>query len=329
MKDLSKGGITISKLGKIEVVNPREIWSNEERNFTPWLEENIEELSEVIGIPLVIEEIEKRVGNYELDMYGKVEGTNEIVVIENQLEVSDHKHLGQLITYASGLNASIIIWVTPRINDEHKKAIEWLNEISQDEKSFFLVRPEVLRIENSLPAVRFHVESSPSDFERTIRGLVGQNERKSHQIKRMFWSEFIEYCKDHDLRWGAGRRTTKDNWMNFSIGKSGISTTASMANKSRLKAEIAIDLPDKEDNKKLFDRAFARKEEIEKRFGLELSWERLPNRKVSRIAVYLDYDKNELEESEDYRRELFTWLEKNIEMMRTICKGYVIDKSII
>lgn len=321
--------INIKELGKIKIINPDDIWKNEERDFTPWLAKNIGELSRVIGIPLEVEQIEKRVGNYELDIYGKVEGTNNIVVIENQLYVSDHKHLGQLITYASGLNASIIIWVTPKINDEHKRAIEWLNEISSDETSFFLIRPEVISIGDSKPAVRFYVESSPSDFERTMRGIVSKNESKSHQLRRMFWSGLIKYCEANCLDWGVGRRTTKDNWMNFSVGKSGYSTTASLAMKSRLKVEITIDTGDKLENERVFDKVYDHRDEIKGKFEIPVSWEKLENSKVSRIAVYRNYDKKKLEDSPEYRQELYLWLAQNMNIMRKVYIEYLVNKSII
>ncbi len=329
MADLLKGEMMNIKLGNINVVNPRNIWSNEEYDFTPWLAENIDTLSDVIGLPIIVEETEKRVGKYKLDLYGSVEGTNDKVVIENQIEISDHKHLGQLLTYASGLRASIIIWVTPIINDEHKQAIEWLNEISNDETSFFLIRPEVLQIDDSLPAVKFHLEASPNDFERTIKAIVNQNERKSHQIRRAFWSELIEYCKDNNFQWGANRRTTKDNWLSFAVGKSGFASVASFAMNSKFRAELVFETNEKEENKRIFDEIYKYRSEISDKYKLDFKWERLDEKKSSRIALYLDYCKDKLEQDDVYRNKCIEWLTNHVDLFRVIFKEYLIDKSII
>lgn len=317
------------KLGNIITLNPREVWKNEEYDFTPWLAKNIDSLSEVIGIPIYVEETEKRVGKYELDIYGKVAGSNDIVVIENQLESSDHKHLGQLITYASGLDAAIVIWVTPKINDEHKQAIEWLNEISNEDTSFFLIRPEIIKIDDSLPAAKFHLEAGPNDFERTIKSIVNHGERKSHQIRRVFWSELIEYCKDNDFSWGANRRTTKDHWLSFAVGKSGYSAIASFARNTRLRTELSIETADRIENKRVFDELILYQEEIAKRFNVDLSWERIDDKKVSRIALYYEYNKGKLENDAQYRQECFKWITEHIELMKKIFNEYIIGKSII
>lgn len=120
-------------LGRLEILSPREVWRHEERDFTPWLAEH-------------------RVGNYELDILGHIADSDAVVIIENQLGQTGHGHLGQLLAYASGLNAAVIIWVAPEIRDEHRGVIEWLNNHTHDSVSFFLVRPEVFRIDNSNPA---------------------------------------------------------------------------------------------------------------------------------------------------------------------------------
>jgi len=123
-------------LGILKTIDPRQLWKNEERDFTPWIAENISRLVEVIGVPFVVDQTEKRVGAYELDIFGHVEGSDAPVIIENQLTATDHKHLGQLITYASGLEAALIIWIATVVTDEHRAAIQWLNRVTGDEVSF-------------------------------------------------------------------------------------------------------------------------------------------------------------------------------------------------
>lgn len=304
------------KLSKIEKVHPRDIWKSEEKDFTPWLAENIELLSETVGFPIEIIQIEKRVGNFELDILGKIEGSDKIVVIENQLDISDHKHLGQLITYASGLDASIIIWVTPVINDEHKTSIDWLNEISDENRNFFLIRPEVIKIDNSNPAVRFHVEAGPSDFERTIKSLLGEKTSPRHEYRRIFWRELLSYLSKNDFKWADHRRETSDSWMNFPVGNSNYSLGVSIAQGSRIRVELQFGSGDASINKESYDKYLAISEEINQIFDCEVSWERLDSKIASRIAVYKEFDKEMVLESEDYKIELFKWIHQNMLKIR-------------
>lgn len=301
-------------LGRIEVLNPRSQWQHEERDFTPWLAENIEYLSEVIGIDIEIEETEKRVGNYELDIFGRIEGTDEVVIIENQLEQSDHKHLGQLLTYGAGLDASVCIWVTPYINDEHKQAVEWLNSISEDKRSFFLVRPELIKIDDSKPAVRFYLEAGPSQFSRTIRVLKDKNSPR-HAFRRMFWQGLIDHLNDHNRPWAKNRRTTSDSWMTFSVGVRQIYISVSMARGERLRAEITFNGGTQEENKANFYRYANEETYILNKFSDEVIFEELPSRKMSRIGVYRDYNKRMAEENLAYAQELYIWYEGVVERL--------------
>ncbi|MGH9783131.1 MAG: DUF4268 domain-containing protein, partial [Terriglobia bacterium] len=180
-----------TSLGQLKVKEPREVWKSEERDFTPWIAANIERLCEVIGIPFTVDQTEKRVGAYELDIFGRVEKTDAPVIIENQLGTTDHKHLGQLITYASGLDAALVIWIAAEVTDEHRAAVEWLNKSTTDGVSFFLVRPEVLQIDDSKPAVKFVVEASPSEFKRVLREAVEGEEGPRHEFRRKIWTALL------------------------------------------------------------------------------------------------------------------------------------------
>jgi hypothetical protein len=313
-------------LGKIEVLDPRTVWQSEEKDFTPWLAEHINALSEAIGIPIIIEQIEKKVGQYELDILGKVEGSDKIVVIENQLDPSDHKHLGQLITYASGLDASVIIWITPQIRDEHKQAIEWLNNIGGDEISFFLIRPEVIRIDDSKPAIRFEIESGPSEFVEGLRKIVEDEDAPRHIFRKMFWAEMFEYLAQNGHPWANGRRTTKEPWINSSVGKSGISASVSMAQGSRLRLGIELYHQAAEQNIACFKILESHKIDIEDQLKPEqVSWETFEGQSTCRIAVYLPYDKEKAESDGEYRKTLFPWIAKNLTIMRKVAKQYLIE----
>ncbi|MCF8336448.1 MAG: DUF4268 domain-containing protein [Bacteroidales bacterium] len=308
-------------LGHIKIIDAHELWKNEARDFTPWLADNAQQLSEAIGIPIEIDSTEKDVGDFNLDIYGTIEGTDKRVAIENQLEYSDHKHLGQIITYAAGLDASVVIWITPNIRQEHKDAVDWLNDISSDEVSFFLVRPEVLRIDQSKPAARFIVEAQPSDFLNKVKQFLGTEEGPRHRYRRQFWQEFLDYLAKNGVDWAKNRKTTKDTWLYSAGGKTGVSANIAMAQNNQIRVEIYLDNPETEINQKRYQILLDNKDKVEEALGTKnLSWEPLGNRKASRVAVYRDHDKERVLNDENYKKELFAWLMKHLMIMRKLAR---------
>jgi len=308
-------------LGNIQIVEPRELWKDEARDFTPWLAENAQQLSEAIGIPIEIDSTEKEVGDFNLDIYGTIEGTDKRVAIENQLEYSDHKHLGQLITYSAGLDASLVIWITPNIRQEHKDAVDWLNDISSDEVSFFLVRPEVLRIDSSKPAVRFIVEAQPSDFIKQVKQFIGTEEGPRHRYRRQFWQEFLDYLAENGVDWAKNRKTTKDSWLYSAGGKTGVHANVAMAHGDRIRVEIGLNHENPDVNAKRYQVLLDNKEKLEEALGTKnLSWEPLDNKKASRVAIYHDHNKDRVLNDENYKKELFAWLMKHLMIMRKLAR---------
>jgi hypothetical protein len=315
--------MTVAKLGHLLVRNPREVWKNEEREFTPWLAENISHLSDLLGIPIVVEQTEHRVGSYELDILGRVEATDAVVIVENQLTQTDHGHLGQLLTYAAGLEAAIIIWVAVEIKDEHRAVIEWLNQHTNESVSFFLIRPEVVSIDQSLPAVRLTIESAPSTFARRLRSVVERDDRPSFEFRRKFWEALFAFLADHGHPWAKGKTPGKDSWIASSVGRSGIGVHVSMATGSRIRVEIYLST---DAAKKQFDLLFSRKGEIEALLpGVAVSWERLDDATAARIAVYRDYDKSRVADDSSERRALFDWIATQLTSLRSIARKYLVD----
>lgn len=309
------------ELGELRILNPREVWKSEEKDFTPWIVDNIQKLSEVIGVPFTVEQTEKKVGSYELDIYGLVEGTDACVIIENQLAETDHKHLGQLLTYAAGLDAGVIIWVATQVTDEHRAAIEWLNRNTNDNVSFFLVRPEVLKIDESKPAPRFILEASPSEFKRILREAVGTDEAPRHEFRRKFWADLLAFLASRGQDWAEGRRTTKEAWISTAIGKSGIGVNISMAMGSRMRVEIYCS---HDSDKRLHKQLLSHKAEIESALaGEQVSWEPLEDSAASRVAVYRSYNKEEVSDNTPERTDLFAWIEEQVVKFREIAKKYL------
>jgi hypothetical protein len=245
------------------------LWKHDERDFTPWLAQNIDQLSALLGVPIVVDQTEHRVGNYELDILGRVEESDTIVIIENQLTATDHGHLGQLLTYAAGLDAAIVVWVASEVRDEHRAAIEWLNSKTVEGISFFLVRPEALSINGSQPAIRLNLESAPSEFARRLRGVKESDDNPRHEFRRKFWEALYSYLASHGHPWARGRSTTRDAWIASAVGKSGIGANVSFAQGSRIRVEIYLS---SDSAKKQFDVLIENRSSIEAQFpGEEVS----------------------------------------------------------
>jgi len=248
-----------------------------------------------------------------------------VVIIENQLQATDHGHLGQLIAYAAGLEASIVIWVASETRDEHRSTVEWLNSHTDDKVSFFLVRPEVFCIDESKPTVRFELEAGPSEFGRRLKQIAEKEDAPRHEFRRRFWEGLFQYLASNGNSWAKGRNTTKDNWISTSVGKSGVGVNVSMAHGSRMRVEIYLN---NDQDKQSFQRLFAQKEEIEGRLPDELvSWERLDNAAASRVAVYRPYEKEQVVDDTPYRRELYDWIAKNLVALRAVAKEILVEAT--
>ena len=272
------------KLGKVEKVDLREIWKHEASGFSKWLAEpqNIQYLNETINLNLVDIQTEKNVGGYKCDVVCRDEFTDKVVIIENQLESTNHDHLGKIITYASGLDASVIIWIVKVAREEHSSAIEWLNNHTDENISFFLIQIEVIKIGDSLPAPQFNVIEAPNDFNKKIKKSISEINTESEAGRLEFWTVFNDVMKVR--KQFNVRKPSTDHWYDFSIGTSTCHLSADLLNKEG-KVRINMWIPN---NKAQYDRFFENKENIESLIGFTLDWDRLDNKKASRICTYID-----------------------------------------
>lgn len=188
------------KLGKIKEVDIRSVWAHEQYDFSKWLaeEENIRALGEELNLSLTDVDTEQFVGSYRCDIICKDELAGKSVLIENQLEQTNHDHLGKIITYASGLDASVVVWIVANARDEHASAIEWLNKHTDDDVSFFLVEVHAYTIGDSAPAPMFKIIEQPNDFVKTVKAIAHKGELNEKQTNRIqFWTQFNDVI---DLR---------------------------------------------------------------------------------------------------------------------------------
>ena len=260
------------ELGKIEKIdNLHTVWKHEARDFSKWLsdEDNLAMLSEATGINnILFDETESHVGNFYVDLYATEEGTNKKIIIENQLGETNHDHLGKIITYASGKGADIIIWIVKHARDEHKQAIEWLNQHTDENINFFLIEIELWKIENSLPAPKFNVVERPNDWTRGLKELKGLTKTKKLQLE--FWQAFKEYAfsKPEFKKVFSPRKPHAQHWYDLSTGISSLNISLTVnTQKNSLWASIYI-----YDDKEMFERFYSYKDEIENELGGKMEW---------------------------------------------------------
>lgn len=172
-------------LGKIkEIKDLREAWPNEALDFTPWLAKNISILGEAVGIDISGQERESPVGNFSADIFATDSDNGRKIIIENQLEDTDHDHLGKLITYASGKDAELIIWIVKKARAEHSAAIEWLNNHTDDDIGFILCEIKLYQIEDSLLAPKFEIIEMPNNWIKEMKNS-GRSKAVLPKIKDM------------------------------------------------------------------------------------------------------------------------------------------------
>ena len=282
------------KLGKMEEVDLRMVWAHEQYDFSAWLaeEENIKVLGETLNLSLTDINTEQYVGSYRCDIICKDELTGKSVLIENQLDQTDHDHLGKIITYASGLDASVVVWIVAKARDEHSSAIEWLNNHTDDNLSFFLIEVHAYTIGESLPAPMFKIIEQPNDFVKTIKTIAEKGEMNDTQIKRMeFWTMFNEIIDQRGKPFNK-RKATPDHWYSVAIGSSLCHIDIDLINKEH-RIRVGVWIPD---NKELYDYFFENKDKIEEDAKMQYAWDRLDGKKASVVCTYiqgLDFNKRE------------------------------------
>jgi len=274
----------MKEVSKVKRINLRNIWQKEAADFTPWLAENIKELGKVLGMDLELQAKEASVGDFSLDLLAKDLGSSRIVVVENQLTQTDHDHLGKLLTYAAGLDASVVIWIAESIREEHRQTLEWLNERTDIDTYFFGVVVEILQIDDSKPAYDFKPIVFPNEWRKMKRSQAKGNVSVKGEAYRRYFQQLIDELREKHKFTGA-RLAQPQNWFAFPSGVSGICISTVFASNGKARVELYIDIGVYESNKALFDWLENQKEKLEKDCGFSLEWERLDEKQAARISI--------------------------------------------
>lgn len=271
---------------KPEEVRIRELWAHEQYGFSNWLakKENIVILNEILGLTLTDIKKEVYVGSYRCDLVAKDESSNTKVIIENQLDPSNHEHLGKIITYASGLDAQVVVWIVKQAKEEHRSAIEWLNNKTDSGINFFLIELHAFTIDKEKAFPILKVVEAPNDFKKNNKINGNSSELTKSQSERLnFWNRFNEILAERDKPFNI-RKATTDHWYHIAIGTTAAHISITLVNKeNKIGVELTI-----HDNKELYDNLLQQKDEIENQLGFRLKWKKLDNNKASRIIYYID-----------------------------------------
>ena len=292
------------ELGTLKTVDVRKLWPSEPGDFTPWLAENINKLSQILGKDLEIVQTEYAIGDFSADIVAKDLSSSSIVVIENQYGTSDHKHLGQILLYCAGINASCMVWIAESFKDEHRKTIEWLNNNTINDIGFYAIELEIIQIDDSKPVPLFKIIESPNKNIVSARANNPMGNSDTQEKYRQYFQYLIDELREK-YKFTNAKVGQPQNWYSFSSENSKVFVyETSFALNDRVRAGIYLDTGDQNKNKEIFDKLFANKEDIEKEFGETISWERIDDKRACRIIVYkdgnIDLDTEELSKIKEW-----------------------------
>ncbi|MDE2563244.1 MAG: DUF4268 domain-containing protein [Sphingomonadales bacterium] len=312
----------IPKLGKVKRINVRDAWMNEASDFTPWLasEEGMELLQEVLDMELEVEATEKYVGPFKADILAKRTDTTDDhwVLIENQLERTDHGHLGQLLTYAAGLEAVTIVWIAANFAEEHRAALDWLNDVTRDDLEFFGLEIELWQIEGSPPAPMFNIVAEPNGWTRDVKQGAGSQVTDLKAQQQRFWQGLRTKLLDSKSP-VRPQKAHPQHWADFAIGRAGVWLCATVNSpKKYVSLELQLRGPMA---KPWFDQLQAQNQAIEAQIP-GLSWQRLDGKKQSKIVLYHE---NSDPTDESKWPEQQGWLVEQLELFRKVFRPLALD----
>ena len=310
------------QLANIQSVDLREVWPKEALNFTPWIADNLSELGAALGLELELRQREADVGGYSLDILASDLSRNRPVVIENQLEATDHDHLGKLLTYAAGFDANVVVWLTRDFRDEHRQALDWLNQRTGEDTQFFGVVVELWKIDESRPAPHFNLVAAPNDWRkesvnRSVAQKSGDPSAKGERY-RLFFQGLIDTLREQH-QFTSAKVGQSQNWYSFSSGHSQFRYSASFTGQQKARVEVYIDSGDGDENERLFEGLVTHKKAIETGLGHLLEWQPLEDKRACRIASDRP---GTIDDSNDILEEINNWMVDRLLAFKGVFGGY-------
>ncbi|WP_300401011.1 DUF4268 domain-containing protein [Nocardioides sp.] len=272
-------------LGRLTPISIREVWKHEAHDFTLWLLENADVLGDALGMDLELTEAERRVGGFALDLIGTDLSTNATVIVENQLEQTDHSHLGQLLTYAGGTDPSTIVWCAPTFREEHRAALDWLNEHTDEDTRFFGVEIAAVRIDSSRPAPLFKIVAKPNDWTKQLH-----TERTAVTLSpkalayQAFWQDLLSIIRTQHPTWTRSTAGSNQSWITLPFGTSTIWYGMTFTNAGP-RVELYFGSSDGDLNLTEFERYLSHRDVLDAGFDEPVHFDSLPGKKACRIHV--------------------------------------------
>lgn len=302
------------ELGRLTPVPVREVWAHEAHSFTQWLLQNVDALADELGMDLELTSAEHRVGDFALDLIGTDLQTGQAVIIENQLEPTDHRHLGQLLTYAGGTDPKTIVWCATQFRDAHRAALDWLNDNTLEDIRFFGVEVSAVRIGDSRPAPLFRLVAAPNDWAKRLhaeKAAVQPTPRaEAHEA---LWRLVLDRINREHPGWTSARATSRDGWITLPYGNT-TATYGLVCSGDTPRVELYFGTSDAAANQREYERFVAHRQQLEARFGGSLDYQPMLGRKGCRIAALAPAPVDVLDPTQ--REELADWFIQTLDRFR-------------
>lgn len=273
------------ELGRLTPVLPRDVWPHEAHDFTPWLLQNVDVLSDLLKMDLVLGAAEHAVGSFSLDLIGHDESTGERVIVENQLEVSDHTHLGQIITYAAGTDPTTIVWITTGFRPEHRAAIDWVNEHTDENTRMFGVVIRLVQIGDSAVAPNFELVAQPNDWEKAVRTTSAASEPSAQALLYSeYWEQLLSSLRAEGFAWVPRGVTTKSGWCATRTGVASSSVVMWFL-KRGLSLQLYFESSDADLNTARYEALEQHRDTFDRLIPGEILWDPMVGKKATRIVI--------------------------------------------
>lgn len=302
-------------MGRLTPVHVRDVWRHEAHDFTQWMLQNADVLADVLGMELELTAAEHPVGGFSLDLIGREVGTGNVVIVENQLEQTDHGHLGQIMTYAGGTDPQTVVWCAPSFRDEHRAALDWLNEHTDENTRFFGVEITAVQIDNSRPAPLFRLVAQPNEWTKQVHAETAAIPTTERQVAyQEFWAKLLHRIRQRHPDWTRSVKAPRASWMTMPYGSS-IGWYSFVFTRTGPRVELYFGSSDAEENRLAFERMAANREQIDADFGAPVSYDPLPTKKACRLHVDRP-DGGDVTEG-DIHEELMNWFLSTMDRFRT------------